>query len=100
MLQQKFTVQVTTLSDCDDITRFDGTVRTWLIVLIFIDGFVQFYVSRQYLQIFAAFFKRGIFERFCKSKYRVPLQSLHSTLFNTASSAGPHIFHFAGGVWD
>ena len=25
MLQQKFTVQVTTLPDCDDITRFDGT---------------------------------------------------------------------------
>jgi hypothetical protein len=24
MLQQKFTVQVTTLPDCDDITRFDG----------------------------------------------------------------------------
>ncbi len=24
-LQQKFTVQVTTLADCDDITRFDGT---------------------------------------------------------------------------
>ncbi len=24
MLQQKFTVQVTTLSYCDDITRFDG----------------------------------------------------------------------------
>jgi hypothetical protein len=23
--QQKFTVQVTTLPDCDDITRFDGT---------------------------------------------------------------------------
>jgi hypothetical protein len=26
MLQQKFIVQVTTLPDCDDITRFDGTV--------------------------------------------------------------------------
>ena len=25
MLQQKITVQVTTLPDCDDITRFDGT---------------------------------------------------------------------------
>ncbi len=25
MLQQKFTVQVTTLPHCDDITRFDGT---------------------------------------------------------------------------
>jgi hypothetical protein len=25
MLQQKFIVQVTTLPDCDDITRFDGT---------------------------------------------------------------------------
>jgi hypothetical protein len=25
MLQQKFTVQVTTLPYCDDITRFDGT---------------------------------------------------------------------------
>jgi hypothetical protein len=25
MLQQKFTVQVTTLPDCDDITRFDAT---------------------------------------------------------------------------
>ena len=25
VLQQKFTVQVTTLADCDDITRFDGT---------------------------------------------------------------------------
>ena len=25
MLRQKFTVQVTTLPDCDDITRFDGT---------------------------------------------------------------------------
>ncbi len=25
MLQQKFTVQVTTLPDCDDITRFDGS---------------------------------------------------------------------------
>jgi hypothetical protein len=25
MLQQKFDVQVTTLPDCDDITRFDGT---------------------------------------------------------------------------
>jgi hypothetical protein len=24
MLQQKFIVQVTTLPDCDDITRFDG----------------------------------------------------------------------------
>jgi len=24
MLKQKFTVQVTTLPDCDDITRFDG----------------------------------------------------------------------------
>ena len=24
MLLKKFTVQVTTLSDCDDITRFDG----------------------------------------------------------------------------
>ena len=24
VLQQKFTVQVTTLADCDDITRFDG----------------------------------------------------------------------------
>jgi hypothetical protein len=27
MLRQKFTVQVTTLPDCDDITRFDGN---WL----------------------------------------------------------------------
>ncbi len=27
MLRQKFTVQVTTLPDCDDITRFDGTVH-------------------------------------------------------------------------
>jgi hypothetical protein len=26
MLRQKFTVQVTTLPGCDDITRFDGTV--------------------------------------------------------------------------
>ncbi len=25
VLQQKYTVQVTTLADCDDITRFDGT---------------------------------------------------------------------------
>ncbi len=25
MPQQKFPVQVTTLTDCDDITRFDGT---------------------------------------------------------------------------
>jgi hypothetical protein len=25
MLLQKFTVQVTTLPDCDDITQFDGT---------------------------------------------------------------------------
>ncbi len=25
VLLQKFTVQVTTLADCDDITRFDGT---------------------------------------------------------------------------
>jgi hypothetical protein len=25
VLQQKFTVQVTTLADCDDITRFDGS---------------------------------------------------------------------------
>ncbi len=25
VLQKKFTVQVTTLADCDDITRFDGT---------------------------------------------------------------------------
>jgi hypothetical protein len=25
MLRQKFTVQVKTLPDCDDITRFDGT---------------------------------------------------------------------------
>ncbi len=25
VLQQKFTVQVTSLADCDDITRFDGT---------------------------------------------------------------------------
>jgi hypothetical protein len=25
MPQQKFIVQVTTLADCDDITRFDGT---------------------------------------------------------------------------
>ncbi len=25
MPQQKFNVQVTTLPDCDDITRFDGT---------------------------------------------------------------------------
>ncbi len=24
MLRQKFAVQVTTLADCDDITRFDG----------------------------------------------------------------------------
>ena len=30
MLRQKFTVQVTTLPDCDDITRFDGTMqRNW-----------------------------------------------------------------------
>jgi hypothetical protein len=28
MQQQKFTVQVTTLPDCDDITRFDGTYGT------------------------------------------------------------------------
>jgi hypothetical protein len=28
MPQQKFTVQVTTLPDCDDITRFDGTPLT------------------------------------------------------------------------
>ncbi len=27
MLRQKFTVQVTTLPDCDDITQFDGTVQ-------------------------------------------------------------------------
>jgi hypothetical protein len=27
MLRQKFTVQVTTLPDCDDITRFDGTFK-------------------------------------------------------------------------
>jgi hypothetical protein len=26
MLQQKFIVQVTTLPDCDDITRFDGII--------------------------------------------------------------------------
>ncbi len=26
VLQQKFTVQVTTLADCDDITRFDGSI--------------------------------------------------------------------------
>ena len=26
VLQQKFTVQVTTLANCDDITRFDGTI--------------------------------------------------------------------------
>jgi hypothetical protein len=25
MLQQQFAVQVTTLPDCDDITRFDGS---------------------------------------------------------------------------
>jgi hypothetical protein len=25
VLQQKYTVQVTTLADCDDITRFDGS---------------------------------------------------------------------------
>jgi hypothetical protein len=30
MLQQKFIVQVTTLLDCDDITRFDGTCLTRL----------------------------------------------------------------------
>ncbi len=29
MLRQKFTVQVTTLPDCDDITRFDGT-HIWM----------------------------------------------------------------------
>ncbi len=27
MLQQKFIVQVTTLPDCDDITRFDGSKK-------------------------------------------------------------------------
>jgi hypothetical protein len=27
MLLQKFIVQVTTLPDCDDITRFDGTQK-------------------------------------------------------------------------
>jgi hypothetical protein len=27
VLQQKFTVQVTTLADCHDITRFDGTLN-------------------------------------------------------------------------
>ncbi len=27
MLRQKFTVQVTTLADCDDITRFDGNAE-------------------------------------------------------------------------
>jgi hypothetical protein len=26
MLQQKFIVQVTTIPDCDDITRFDGNL--------------------------------------------------------------------------
>ena len=26
--QQRFPVQVTTLPDCDDITRFDGSIRT------------------------------------------------------------------------
>ncbi len=34
VLQQKFTVQVTTLADCDDITRFDGTVPPNLILFI------------------------------------------------------------------
>ncbi len=27
MLRQKFIVQVTTLPDCDDITRFDGIIK-------------------------------------------------------------------------
>ena len=30
MLRQKFTVQVTTLPDCDDITRFDGTFLKYI----------------------------------------------------------------------
>jgi hypothetical protein len=30
MLRQKFTLQVTTLPDCDDITRFDGTWQSRL----------------------------------------------------------------------
>jgi hypothetical protein len=30
VLQQKFTVQVTTLADCDDITRFDGSWQKFI----------------------------------------------------------------------
>ncbi len=31
MLRKKFTVQVTTLPDCDDITRFDGIYEVRLV---------------------------------------------------------------------
>jgi hypothetical protein len=34
MLQKKFTVHVTTLPDCDDITRFDGTVLLYTVLII------------------------------------------------------------------
>ncbi len=34
MMHQKFTVQVTTLPDCDDITRFDGTGLASLFVTL------------------------------------------------------------------
>jgi hypothetical protein len=33
MLQQKFIVQVTTLPDCDDITRFDGIRATYAVAI-------------------------------------------------------------------
>jgi hypothetical protein len=33
MLRQKFTVQVTTLPDCDDITRFDGIFSPIILIV-------------------------------------------------------------------
>jgi hypothetical protein len=33
-LQQKFTVQVTTLADCDDITQFDGMSRRQKLIIV------------------------------------------------------------------
>jgi hypothetical protein len=50
MLRQKFTVQVTTLPDCDDITRFDGT-RVPL-PIDFRRGFAYNYATYQYNTFF------------------------------------------------
>jgi hypothetical protein len=46
MLQQKFTVQVTTLPDCDDITRFDGTS---MIVIFISNGWL---LDISYLKVY------------------------------------------------